>query len=121
MSSCLFPISMMDADHNKHISLLLIFLFSHLIHISFSLLFFPFKHSFLGWHCMATARFDMSVAMEEHFNKCVVRASQYYLLIGCSMPLTSLSFELGSALCYFVTSIQNFQFLCSHLQGSDCI
>lgn len=63
----LFPISMMDADYNKHTA----FCFSPLSHhISFS---FPFSHLntvFLDGARMATARFDMSVAMEEHLNNC---------------------------------------------------
>lgn len=83
----------------------------HLLSL-FSRPFFHLNTVFLEGTCMATARFDMSVAMEEHFNNCGFRlAALYYLLIGCSMSLISLSFELGSALSYLERFILNFPFL----------
>lgn len=64
MSSCLFPISMMDADYNKHPAVFSPFLLTPNILPPF----LPFVQVFYARALMTTACFDMSVAMEEHLN-----------------------------------------------------
>lgn len=86
----------MDADYNKYTAFLLLFPPLSLL-VALSLAFCHLNRVFLDGTRMATARFDMSVAMEEHFNNC--GCSRTILLINWMFNVLNL-FEDWIWLCF---------------------